>query len=214
MVKIKICGLTNLEDALKACEYGADLLGFLFAPESPRYVDVELVKKIIKEIPRGIEKVGLFKDQVLDEVVKNVIDCGLSAVQLHGNESPEYCGDLIDRLEQEGRGIKVIKTFKVKYKILASMPLEAYEAADYYLFDTFHPKMMGGTGVKFDWEILKDFKGERPFFLAGGLTPCNVEEAIKKVRPYGVDVSSGVERTIGEKDGKKVKEFIQNAKNA
>jgi len=214
MVKIKICGLTNLEDALKACEYGADLLGFLFAPESPRYVDAELVKKIIKEIPRGVEKVGLFKDQALDEVVKNVMDCGLSAVQLHGNESPEYCGDLIDRLEQEGRGIKVIKTFKVKYKILASMPLEAYEAADYYLFDTFHPKMMGGTGVKFDWEILKDFKGERPFFLAGGLTPGNVEEAIKKVRPYGVDVSSGVERAIGEKDEKKVKEFIQNAKKA
>lgn len=214
MVKVKICGLTNLADTLKACECGADLLGFLFAPESPRYIDAELVKRMIKEVPRGIEKVGLFKDQTLDEVVKNVMNCGLSAVQLHGDESPEYCEELVDRLEQEGRGIKVIKTFKVKYKILASTPLEAYESADYYLFDTFHPKMMGGTGVKFDWEILKEFKGERPFFLAGGLTPGNIVEAVKKVRPYGVDVSSGVERTIGKKDEKKVKEFIQNAKKA
>jgi len=213
LVKVKICGLTNIEDALKACEYGADLLGFVFAEGSPRSVGPETVKDILEAIPKGVGKAGLFKDDTLEEVEKCVLSCGLDHIQLHGDESPAYCAELKETMRKEAKSISIIKTFKVKDKILG-LPVEAYVEADYYLFDTFHENMMGGTGIKFDWSVVRDFKGDRPFFLAGGLNPLNVAEAVREVNPYGVDVSSGVEESAGKKDENKLKEFIQNAKNA
>ncbi len=213
MVKVKICGLTNKEDALKACEYGADLVGFVFAEGSPRSVGPETVKDIVEAVPQGVGKVGLFKDDALEEVEECFLSCDLDHVQLHGDESPAYCAELKEALRKNGKAVGIIKTFKVKDKILG-FPAGAYVDAAYYLFDTFHEKMMGGTGIKFDWAVIRDFKGDRPFFLAGGLNQRNVAEAVREVHPYGVDVSSGVEGSVGKKDENKLKEFIQNAKKA
>ncbi|MCK4851778.1 MAG: phosphoribosylanthranilate isomerase [Candidatus Omnitrophica bacterium] len=213
MVRVKICGLTNAEDAVRSCQYGADLLGFIFAKGSPRTVEPDTAKGIIHQLPAHIGKTGLFKDTALDEVRECVLFCGLDHVQLHGDESPEYCAELKRTLRGTVDGFRIIKTFKVKDRILGG-PLDEYVDADYVLFDTFHPEMMGGTGSRFDWGVLKDFRSDMPFFLAGGLTPQNVAGAVRTVHPYGVDVASGVEISAGKKDENKLKEFIQNARNA
>jgi phosphoribosylanthranilate isomerase len=213
MTKVKICGLTNSEDALLACEFGADLVGFLFAEESPRFITPDEVKNIILKLPSDVGKVGLFKDHTLEEVKEDVIFCQLDHVQLHGSESPEFCRELRKILKTNGRDITIIKTFKVKDTVLGISP-NKYEDVDYYLFDTYHPKMMGGTGIRFDWNVLKEFSGNKPFFVAGGLDPENVADAVAQLRPYGVDTSSGVEKVVGKKDKSKIKEFILNAKNA
>ena len=213
MTKVKICGLTNTEDAILACTCGADLVGFLFAEESPRFIIPHEVKKIIQELPGDVGKVGLFKDHTLEEVKKSVEFCRLDHVQLHGDESPMFCEELRKMLNASGVDITIIKTFKVRDRILGISPCE-YADADYYLFDTYHPKMMGGTGIRFDWDVLRGFKSGKPFFVAGGLDPENVAAAIKELQPYGVDTSSGVEKFVGKKDKKKIKEFILNAKNA
>jgi len=213
VVRVKICGLTNLEDAASACDHGADLVGFVFAEVSPRAVGAETVREIVSALPAGVGKAGLFKDSPLEEVAGAAVACGLDHIQLHGGESPEYCRELKEALSEKGLNVKIIKTFKVKDNILGRTPGD-FDSADYYLFDTFHPDMMGGTGISFDWSVLEGFKWDRPFFLAGGLTPGNVAEAVRVVRPYGVDVSSGVEASTGKKDGVKIKEFIKNAKDA
>ena len=213
MTKVKICGLTNSEDALLACEFGADLVGFLFAEESPRFITPDEVKNIILKLPSDVGKVGLFKDHTLEVVKEDVMFCQLDHVQLHGSESPEFCRELRKILKTNGRDITIIKTFKVKDTVLGISPNE-YDDVDYYLFDTYHPQMMGGTGIRFDWNVLKEFSGNKPFFVAGGLDPENVAAAVAQLRPYGVDTSSGVEKVEGKKDKNKIKEFILNAKNA
>ncbi|MBU0570476.1 MAG: phosphoribosylanthranilate isomerase [Candidatus Omnitrophica bacterium] len=213
MTKVKICGLTNAEDALLARAYGADLVGFLFADESPRFIVPGEVKKIVQVLPADVGKVGLFKDHTLEEVKENVKLCLLDHVQLHGDESPEFCRRLRKILKASGSDVKIIKTFKVKDRIMG-IPPDEYDDADYYLFDTYHPKMMGGTGIRFDWDVLGEVEGGKPFFIAGGLKPENVADAIRVLSPYGVDAASGVERSVGKKDKDKIKEFILNAKNA
>jgi len=212
-MKVKICGLTNLDDARSACMNGADLLGFLFAEESPRFVRDETVKEIISRLPDAPLKTGLFKDHNIDRVKNAVMFCGLQCVQLHGSESPEYCDKLRLSIGEEGGAIKIIKTFKVSDRIIGARP-DDYESVDYYLFDTYHPQLMGGTGHSFDWNVLAGFSGKHPFFLAGGLSVENVSEAIEVVKPFGVDIASGVEIRPGKKDPEKIKEFIQNAKRS
>jgi len=206
LVKVKICGITNLEDAVRACEYGADLIGFIFVKGTPRVVVAGDVEKILSGISpdlRGkVDRVGLFRDEKPEVVEEAVASCGLNCVQLHGS--------LKDAL---GRELKIIKTFKVKESILPAggFGVKDYIDADFFVFDTFHPEIAGGTGVRFDWEVIKKEKPhiEKPFFVAGGLTPENVSDAVKTVCPYGVDVSSGVENSPGKKDGKLLKEFIE-----
>jgi phosphoribosylanthranilate isomerase len=210
-MKVKICGITNINDALFAVECGADFIGFLFAKESPRYIEPASAKGIIDMLPAGIGKVGLFKDTAKEEVVEQVKLSGIDHIQLHGSETPEYCTQIKRALLHEGIEIKIMKTFKVKDSVMGG-PAENYFDADYYLFDTFHPKMMGGTGLKFNWKILKDLSWDRPVFIAGGLTPGNVAKAVSMLEPYGVDIASGVEKSVGKKDDLKIKEFIRNAK--
>ena len=219
MVKVKICGITNLKDAVKACEYGADLLGFIFVEGTPRCVDAEKTKKITSELPKGVSKVGLFKDTRLESVIEAFLYSDLDSIQLHGEESPDYCRTLKDLLGQEKHiQANIMKVFKVAEEILpiGSHGIEDYKDVDYFVFDTFHPEIAGGTGAKFDWEILNKEKNRinKPFFIAGGLGPANVSETVKVVSPYGVDVSSGVEKSPGIKDEKLLKEFIENAKRA
>jgi phosphoribosylanthranilate isomerase len=205
MARVKICGLTNPGDAIKAYESGADFLGFIFFEGSPRRLDAEKARLIIRELPAGAIKVGLFLNQGMDTVRRAAEKCGLDLLQLHGDESPAYAGGL-------KKDFRIIKSFRVKDASSLEKAQGGYEEADYYLFDTYVKGLAGGTGKTFDWDILSGRAFKRPIFLAGGLTPDNVREAIGRVSPYAVDVASGVEKSPGIKDHKLLKEFIKNAK--
>jgi len=199
MVRVKICGLTCLEDALTAARLGADALGFVLAP-SPRRVSPEQVREIVKALPPLVLTVGVFVDEKPDRIkeVKNF--CGLDAIQLHGEESEEFVAAL---------GGRVIKALKVNGPL--SSWVGAYPAAA-LLLDAYRPGRAGGTGRTFDWDLAVDLARQRPIILAGGLTPENVVQAVAAVRPYAVDVSSGVEIEPGRKNYEKLENFIHRAK--
>jgi phosphoribosylanthranilate isomerase len=200
--KIKICGITHLEDALLAVNLGADALGFIFA-QSPRRVDHQTARKIIASLPPFVHTVGVFLDEDQETVREIAALCRLDSIQLHGNESPEYCKTL---------GLKVLKVIRVKnQKSIASMA--SYQRCTQgFLLDTYIKGLPGGTGKTFNWELARQAKKHGPVILSGGLSPDNVWEAIEKVRPYGVDVSSGVEKSPGIKDPDKLRVFFCNAR--
>jgi phosphoribosylanthranilate isomerase len=202
MIKVKICGITRLEDALAAADAGADALGFVFHPKSPRHVFPEQAASIIRHLPPFVQTVGLFVNESLETVNRTAGLCGLDVVQLHGEESPEFC-DAVTR--------RVIKAFRVK-DITCLEPMNAYGAAA-FLLDAWSPSAHGGTGRTFNWEVAACAARVSRIILAGGLTPDNVAEAIRQVGPYGVDVSSGVEASPGKKDSRKIADFICNAKS-
>lgn len=202
-VKVKICGITNPEDAQAAVAAGADLLGFVFADESPRRVTVEQAAAIARIVPPVVVRTGLFVNAPEESVMHAINACGLQLLQFHGDETPEYCRQF---------GVMSMKAFRVRgpetIQALRSYPTEAW------LLDAFVPGLRGGTGHSFNWDLaVEAVKLGRPVFLAGGLTPENVAEAVRKVQPYGVDVSSGVESAPGKKDHAKVQAFIQAAKD-
>ena len=201
MVKIKICGITNREDALHAVACGADALGFVFYEKSPRCIEPEQARAIIAALPPFVASVGLFVNERPQRIEEIAAFCSLGLVQLHGDESPEAC--LIP-------GRRVIKALRVR----DAQSLE--RAADYavagLLLDAWVPGTYGGTGHTFNWQLAARVARQRPVILAGGLTPENVAEAARAVRPYAVDVSSGVEAAPGKKDPEKVAAFIRAAK--
>lgn len=203
MVKIKICGITNLEDALNSVNAGCDALGFVFYKQSPRYIKPEKAQSIIKQLPKDIIKVGVFVD-AKEKAIKHIAKlCRLDILQFHGRESPDF----LERF----KGYKIIKAFRVKDKIDLAQ-IAKYKAFA-YLFDTFVKSRAGGTGKQFNWELLSKLGNIRkPIFLSGGLNAQNVKRAIKQVKPDWLDVSSSVEIKPGKKDAKKVKEFIKVAK--
>jgi len=203
-VIVKICGITNPGDGLAAAEAGADALGFVFCESSPRQVSLPQAAEIIRELPRLIVKVGVFVNAPEELVVRAMGECGLTLLQFHGEETPEYCRQF---------GLMSMKAFRIR----DASSLEALPnyATDAWLLDAYAPDRKGGTGEKFNWDLAVEAQRlGRPIFLAGGLTPGNVAEAVRKVRPYGVDVSSGVEASPGKKDLEKVKAFIKAAKEA
>ena len=203
-VKVKICGITNLEDALCAQESGADFLGFVFA-QSPRRVAPEKAGQIIKNISQQIKVAALFvneKKDVVDSVIATIGRVDL--LQFHGEETPQYCGYFT--------GNKIIKAFRIKGEESISQ-IQGFTNADFVLLDGYSEKVYGGTGRGFDLELaLKVKKYDIPLFLSGGLNPDNVKDAIDKVKPFCVDVSSGVEKSPGKKDHALIKLFIENAK--
>ncbi|WP_460595184.1 phosphoribosylanthranilate isomerase [Geomonas sp. Red276] len=201
MTKVKICGITSVEDALMAAQAGADALGFIFFEKSPRFLDTEKAASIISSLPPFIQVVGLFVNAPLEFVNETADRCRLDIVQLHGDESPEYCRQVRRR---------VMKAFRVRgMESLATMP--DYRVAGFVL-DAYSPNAYGGTGDRFDWECAVAAKSHGPIVLAGGLEPENVASAVAQVAPYGVDVSSGVELSPGVKDPEKVRSFIRRAK--
>ncbi len=202
MVKVKICGITNLEDALAAIAAGADALGFVFHPLSPRHVSPELAAEIIRSLPPFVQTVGLFVDQNLPLLNATADQCGLDLIQLHGEETPEYC-QAVQR--------RVIKAFRVKDSSTLDSLLRYHVSG--YLLDAWSPAAHGGTGQTFNWEIAAEAvkRGQR-IILAGGLTPENVSEAITQVGPYAVDVSSGVESAPGRKDSDRIRTFIEHVR--
>jgi phosphoribosylanthranilate isomerase len=203
MVKVKICGLTNFEDALKAAELGADYLGFIFFPKSPRNIEPEKAEKILKELPKSIKKVAVTVNADID-FLKHLLDIGFDLLQLHGDESPE----ILNYLPEE----KVIKVFRIKDSFNEEL-LKDWKGIYAFLLDTYKKGTYGGTGETFNWDIAKRLveKGYR-IFLSGGLKPENVKRAVEYVKPYAVDVSSGVEAYPGKKDWKKLEKFIKEAK--
>jgi len=200
-VKVKICGITTLRAALAAAHAGADALGFVFAP-SPRQISPQEAKKLIQALPPFIIKVGVFVNLPLKEVEDIASYCNLDFIQLHGSEPPEYCR----LLRQKHR---IIKAFQVKNGVSEAL-IDTY-SVDAVLLDTYSPSRAGGTGKSFDWILAQNLKLAPPLILSGGLTPENVREAIALVKPYAVDVSSGVE-TNGKKDLTKIYKFIAMAK--
>lgn len=203
MVRIKICGITNLDDALAAVEYGADALGFVFFKGSPRYVAPEDAGRITSALPPFVTTVGVFVDESQEDVIDIMERARLDIVQFHGEEPPEQC---------EVPGLRAIKALRVReLDDLASLPGYRVSA---YLLDTYVPGAPGGTGVSFNWDIAVQARRYGNIILAGGLIPDNVAEAVSHVRPYAVDVSSGVEAQKGRKDHEKLRLFIQRARQA
>ncbi len=205
MVKVKICGLTTVRDALAAAEAGADFLGFIFYPPSPRHVAPQQAQRMVEAVRArhdAMRFVGVFVDEQLDEVQKIMGRCDLDYAQLHGSEPPAYVAALMPR---------AIKAFRVRDR--ASLPgMGLYQPAA-FLLDAYCPDRPGGTGQVFDWELAVAAKAYGRLILAGGLTPQNVVEAVRHVRPYAVDASSGVEARPGEKDADKMRRFISAAKS-
>ncbi|MCK8828097.1 phosphoribosylanthranilate isomerase [Natroniella acetigena] len=201
MTQIKICGLTNLEDAQLASRLGVDLLGFIFA-ESPRQVTSSQVQQIISELNGQVKKIGVFANHPLAEVNQIAQTCNLDYVQLHGDESPSYCQQV---------KLPVIKAFQVKDGSYLE-ELAQYNVAK-FLLDTYHPDKLGGSGQSFNWELALAAKDYGEVIIAGGLDETNVKQAIEAVQPAGVDVSSGVEAESGVKDHDKLEKFIERAFN-
>ncbi len=204
MTKVKICGITNYEDAAHAAILGADYIGFNFYENSPRHVDESEVKKFIDRLPKNTRKVGVFVNHDPEKVEKIVKSLDLDLIQLHGDESPAYCSKLRAKTKRQ-----VIKAFRVKGKE-GLEKIKDYHV-DYLMFDSHEEGLFGGTGKTFDWKIIK--RANKPFFLSGGLNPKNVKEAIRAAKPYAVDAASGVEANKRKKDYKKMEMFIGNAKS-
>lgn len=198
---IKICGFKETSHAMWAAEQGANLLGFVFA-KSARRVTPEQAKEIISQLPGNVKKIGVFVNEDLD-VVNSIIEyCGLDLVQLHGEESPEYCRQ---------SAVPVIKAFRVKDRESLVNLKDYHGVVEMLLLDTFVGGMVGGSGQTFDWSLARDAAEHGKIILAGGLTPENVASAMRTAKPFGVDVSSGVE-TGGGKDVAKITAFIRNAR--
>jgi len=208
MAKVKICGLTNVEDARKAEELGADYLGFVFFDKSLRVITLPACERIVDGLKGSSKKVGLFLDQPIAEVARIARAAGLDALQLHGDEGPEYINEMIKVFRKR---IIIIKSFKIKKGFDFSV-LDKYPMVDFILFDTFKEGMPGGTGIAFDWDIVSGRTFQKPLFLAGGLNPGNVREAVRKVNPYAVDIASGVESSPGKKDHALMEGFINAAR--
>lgn len=207
MTKVKICGITNLDDALMSMEAGADMLGFNFYEKSPRFVPPSFAKAIIGKLPGDITTVGVFVNSSLLEVARICDEMSLGLVQLHGDEDAEFVKSLGNAISA-----KVMKVLRVSHDFQPRIALE-YKA-DHFMLDS-DSAAFGGSGNVFDWDVATKFKELIPeFYLAGGLTLENVAEAIRNVRPYAVDVCSGVESVKGIKHPEKVRTFIRNAKDA
>jgi phosphoribosylanthranilate isomerase len=202
MVRVKICGMTNLEDALLAAELGADALGFIFYAKSPRYVAPETARAIIAQLPPFVAAVGVFVDEAAALVQELAARTGLDWVQLHGQESPDYCRSL---------GRKVIKAFRIQDEGSLSRLADYRGAAQALLLDTYKKGQVGGTGETFDWHLARQAKQYGPIILAGGLTPENVAMAIATAQPAAVDAASSTEAVPGKKDPAKLRAFFEAA---
>lgn len=203
-VKVKICGITNVTDGLAAAEAGADMAGLMFYDKSPRHITMPTAKEIAQRLPSFVVRAGVFVNPAEDLVLRAIGECGLSLLQFHGDEPPEFCTKF---------GVMSLKGFRVR-DAASLQALTAYHT-DAWLLDAYSADKLGGTGATFNWELaLEVKKSGKPIFLAGGLTPENVAEAVRRVQPFGVDVSSGVESAPGRKDPAKVKAFIAAARAA
>jgi len=215
MTIVKICGITNLEDALVATDAGADFLGFICYPPSPRYLAPDRIAEILGNIHYPITTIGVFVNESLESVRQVLTDTGLDLAQIHGDEPPKYVEQL------DGRAFKALRPTSLAEAEAAAQrfapqvppaPLSPVSGPD-LLIDAYHPDAYGGTGQRADWQIAAALAPTCRLLLAGGLNPTNVAEAVARVQPWGVDVSSGVEREPGRKDHDAVRAFVTHAKS-
>jgi phosphoribosylanthranilate isomerase len=202
--KVKICGLTSVADALTAAQAGADMVGLMFYAGSPRHITVAQAAEISRALPPFVLRVGVFVNPEPAEVVEAIAACGLNLLQFHGDEAADFCTQF---------GVMSLKAIRVQSA--ESLQTLAYFHTDAFLLDAYSKAGLGGTGEKFNWDLaVAAQKFGKPIFLAGGLTPENVADAVRQVRPFAVDVSSGVESAPGKKDAAKVWAFIQAVRMA
>jgi phosphoribosylanthranilate isomerase len=203
-VKVKICGITSAADAEAAVQAGADALGLMFFPGSPRYIPLETAQDIARRLPPHVLRTGVFADPNPSDVFAAIQLCQLNFLQFHGAETPDFCAQF---------GLMTMKAFRMR-NADSLLTMSAYRT-DAFLLDSHVAGQPGGTGATFDWDLaLEAKKFGRPIFLAGGLTPQNVAEAARQVQPFGVDVSSGVEQSPGKKDARKMQDFIAAVRGA
>jgi phosphoribosylanthranilate isomerase len=203
-VRVKICGITNVADGLVAAEAGADMIGLMFYDKSPRHISLATAVEISRALPPHVQRVGVFVNPDAAQVMEAIAACGLNLLQFHGDETSDFCTQF---------GLMSVKALRVQNeKSIAA--LENYHT-DAYLLDAHSKSSLGGTGEKFNWELaIEAQKFGKPIFLAGGLKPENVADAVRQVRPFAVDVSSGVESAPGKKDAAKVRAFIKSTRMA
>ncbi len=219
---IKICGITKLDQAQAIAQMGVNALGFICVRASPRYISATAIAQITSSLLAAhseigedspkfaeLDLIGVFLNASFSEICETVTQAGLNAVQLHGDEYPEFCDQLRSHLSAINPKIKLIKALRVKDQAGLEQAHLFSNVVDAILLDAYDPHMAGGTGKTLDWKILRDFRPNCDWWLAGGLSPENVAEAIALVNPNGLDVSSGVERAAGDKDVTKVEQFVQ-----
>ncbi len=202
-MRVKICGITKLDQGIAIARLGAQALGFICVPASPRYVSPETIRPIAAQLPENVGRIGVFANSTVENICQVAAASNLTGVQLHGDETPEYC----DRLREFLPGIEIIKALRVKTPETLETAAVCAAHVDTLLLDAYHPNQLGGTGRTIDWQILADFRPQCPWLLAGGLTSDNVLIAIGSFSDNnlsGVDLSSGVERAPGDKDLTKV----------
>lgn len=204
MTQVKICGITNLDDAQVAIDAGADMIGLNFYPPSPRYVTPDQAQTIVEHLPPQVLAVGIFVNETAETMTHVAEVSGVTRLQLHGDEAPSVCAAL---------SLPVIKVFRFTEHVRPEMMAD-YTTVNAFLVEGFHEKLYGGSGAVANWQQVATLHDYGRIILAGGLTPENVQQAIRVVQPYAVDVVSGVEASPGQKDPQKVRTFVQQAKAA
>jgi len=203
-IRIKICGMTRLADALCAVEAGVDGLGFIFSTKSTRMVAPEAAKTIIDQLPPLVDAVGVFVDEEPNRVAAIVRDCGINIIQLHGAESPAYCRELALLASH----CKLLKAVRVGSRTTATEVAPYNDVVHGFLLDTYQKDVIGGTGQTFDWALIDRLDLTKPFLLAGGLDAENIGEALARANPYGVDANSGLEDAPGHKNHDRIRRFV------
>lgn len=209
-MRIKICGITQPEQGTAIADAGATALGFICASTSPRYVSPTQIRAVVEQLPQNVDRIGVFVNSSAEEIYQIVPAAGLTGVQLHGDESPEFCQQLRSMLPD----VEIIKALRVRNSEALAEAEVYFDLVDTLLLDAYHPQMIGGTGKTLDWQSLQQFQPSCPWLLAGGLTPDNVLDALNQVNPSGIDLSSGVERAPGDKDLNKVAKLFEQLRLA
>ena len=207
-MRIKICGICQPDQGVAIAALGIKTLGFICVPSSPRYVTPEKARQILEKLPPGIQTIGVFADASLETIEQVVLETGFTGIQLHGNESPEFCR----AVKQAFPNREIIKALRIQSAESVQKASVYDPVVDALLLDAYHPQQLGGTGQTLPWESLKKFKPPCPWLLAGGLTPENVLTALGYLQPDGIDLSSGVERSPGDKDLNKVSQLLKTLK--
>ncbi|MEH2109755.1 phosphoribosylanthranilate isomerase [Nostoc sp.] len=208
-MRVKICGITQPQQSIAIASLGATALGFICVPTSPRYVTTSQIRAAVAELPDNIDTIGVFANATIPEIYQIVVDSGLTGVQLHGDESLNFC----DQIRQVLPNVEIIKALRIRNLEHLDTAVDYTKYVDTLLLDAYHPQQLGGTGKTLDWTMLEQFSPTCPWFLAGGLTADNIVEALNQVNPSGIDLSSGVERTPGDKDLDKVALLFNSLKN-
>ncbi|MBN3961720.1 phosphoribosylanthranilate isomerase [Nostoc sp. NMS8] len=208
-MRVKICGITQPQQSIAIASLGATALGFICVPTSPRYVTTSQIRAAVAELPANIDTIGVFANASISEIIQVVADSRLTGVQLHGDESATFC----NQVRQALPNVEIIKALRIRSFEHLETAANYTKYVDTLLLDAYHPQQLGGTGKTLDWTMLEQFSPSCPWFLAGGLTADNIVEALIQLNPSGIDLSSSVERTPGDKDLDKVALLFQSLKN-